>query len=74
MSVIILVNSLEPSHVVVSVGHEMDIYQTLQASRTAAISSIDRGDQSKLGKNKINKTSCTCIVVRLTKGKRSNDC
>ena len=74
MSVIILVNSLEPAHVIVSVSHEMDIYQTLQAGGTAAISSTDRGDQSKLGKNEINKTSCGCIVVRLTKGKRSNDC
>ena len=54
MSVIILVNSLEPSHVVVSVGHEMDIYQTLQASRTAPVASTDRGDQTKLG-NKIYK-------------------
>ena len=55
MPVIILVNSLEPAHVIVSVSHEMDIYQTLQAGGTAAISSTDRRDQSKLGKNKINK-------------------
>ena len=51
VAVIILVHSLEPSHIIVSVRHEMDIYQTLQGSRTAAVATTDRGDHTKLGKN-----------------------
>ena len=76
MAVIILVNSLEPAHVIVSVGHEMDIYQALDGSWTAAIATTDRGDQKELEKY-IFKT-CSTIVgyTKLTKAKISNgnDC